>query len=304
MHDCLIGGSNRRRATLGNRLRGAGEKARVSGSGLKAQTILQPDDLKRPEPRISGRRTVAPARLSEAERTELSRELYRVHRRIFTGPSAREFRQIVVEPHSESTVFQLYFSATGQLVGYCAIHTYRRQLRGREVIVIRADAGLLPEYRGRGVTFGFGMFRALNEKLRHPLTPVYYLDSILHASGYHLLCRYFPRVFPHPLRETPAALQDIAQQLVESFRGPAVTESDPFVRDVGWATIESPQEKALNRREDRLDVQYFNARNPGCSEGHGLAVIVPMTFGTLCAALLSRLGEVVLFALSRRKPEL
>ena len=32
--------------------------------------------------------------------------------------------------------------------------------------MIRADAGLLPEYRGRGVTFGFGMFRALNDKRR------------------------------------------------------------------------------------------------------------------------------------------
>jgi len=277
---------------------------RGAGPQLRTRHAVQQGKARRHRPAIASQRTVVPARLPEVERADLSRRLYEVHRRIFSGPSADEFRRLVVEPAAEATVFRLYFSGEGQIVGYCAIHRYRRRVKGRSVIVLRADAGLLPDYRGRGATYGFGILRALAEKLRHPLTPIYYCDNLLHASSYHLFCKYFPQVFPHPLRETPAGLGEIARELIDSFRAPAVGGADPFLRDVGWATIESAQETELNRQDDRPDVRFFKSRNPEYSRGHGLAVIVPITFGNLLAALASRVRERAFVALGLRHTEL
>lgn len=252
-------------------------------------------------PRIAGRKVVEPAQLSESGRSALSQQLYEVHRRIFAGVSAEEFRHHVVDAQAEATVIQLYLAGDGQIVGYCAFHRFRRRVQGRNSIVLRAEAGLLPEYRGRGAAYAFGMIRAAAEKIRHPFTPIYYLGTLVHASSYHLFCKYFSQVFPHPAHETPARMQEIARELIDSFSDPPVSESDPFVRDVQWVTIETPQEKALNRRGDRADVQFFKARNPGYTKGHGLVVVVPITVGNLIAALVSRLFELALIGLGRRK---
>jgi len=87
--------------------------------------------------------------------------------------------------------------------------------------------------------------------------------------------------YPHPDLETPTDVQEIVRELVET-----------------------PQEKALNEQVDRADVQFFKERNPGYPRGHGLVVVVPLTWGNLTAALLSRLHERALIAFGRRKAQL
>lgn len=252
-------------------------------------------------PRISGRKIVLPAHLSGPERDALSRQLYQVHQQIFAGVSAEDFRRHVVDAPAEMTVIQLYLAGDGEIIGYCAYHRFRRKVQGRNTIVLRAEAGLLPEYRGRGAAYGFGMIRAFAEKIRHPFTPIYYLGTLVHVSSYHLFCKYFSQIFPHPLHETPARMLEITRELIDGFPDPPVSASDPFVRDVGWVTIETPQEKQLTRCDDRVDVQYFKARNPGYVKGHGLVVVVPITFANLVTALLSRLRERAFSALGRRQ---
>lgn len=249
-------------------------------------------------------RIVAPTQLSDTERQKLSDQLYSVHQKIFAGVSAEEFRRHVIEPPAEATSIQLYCAADQSVIGYCAVHRYRRQVNGRNAIVLRAEAGLMPEFRRRGATYGFGIVGAFIEKISHPFTPVYYLGTLVHPSSYHLFCKYFSRVYPHPDIEMPTDIQEIARQLIESFPDPAVLPADPFVRDVGWVTIETPQEKYLNEQVDPLDVQFFKFRNPGFSRGHGLVVLIPLTLRNLTGALISRLYERTLIALGRHKPQL
>ena len=143
-------------------------------------------------------RVINTAQLSPPERHALSQRLYCVQQEIFAGVSAEEFHRHVIDPPAEATSIQLYCAPDQSVIGYCAVHRYRRQVHGRNVIGIRAEAGLMPEYRGRGATYGFGIIRALIEKICHPFTPVYYLGTLVHTSSYHLFCKYFSRVFPHP----------------------------------------------------------------------------------------------------------
>lgn len=266
--------------------------------------MVQIEKSRVPERRISRRRIVEPARLSRHARGDLTQALYAVHRQIFDGVSPGRFRSNVVEAPAEATHIELYFAADETLLGYCAMHRYRRTIGNRSVIVLRAEAGLLPENRGRGVTYGFGMRRAVVEKLRHPLTPVYYLGTLVHMSSYHLFCKYFPRLFPQADKATSGDLRTIAIELIESFSDPPVSVDDPLVRDVGWVTIETPQERALTGSGDRLDVAFFKRRNPGYPQGHGLVVVVPMTFANLGRAVLRRLRERVLMALGLKTPAL
>lgn len=254
--------------------------------------------------RIAGQSLAVPARLSAAERDRLARRLFAVHGKVFSGVSYKNFCAHVIAPPAEATVIRLFLGADGGLVGYCAVHRFRRALGGRTAIVLRAEAGLLPEYRGRGATYGFGILYALVTRLAHPFRPVYYLGTLVHPSSYHLFCKYFPQVYPRPGRATPPAMATLARDLADSFADPAVTADDPFVRAVGWVTIESPQERALSGRDDREDVRFFKARNPGYIRGEGLVVVVPMTFRNLALAGLARMRERLATAVTRRRAEL
>lgn len=254
--------------------------------------------------RITGRRTVDPDRLPGAERDALCHRLYAIHRRIFSGTIEAEFRAHVIDPPAELSRIQLYQGPGGDDAGYCAVHRYRRRVAGRDVIVIRAEAGLRPEYRGRGTTYWFGMVCALANKLRHPFTPVYYLGTLVHPSSYHLFWKYFPRVFPYPDGRFAASMRALALELVEGFPDEAVSADDPMIRDVGWITIDSPQEVVLAHRPDLPDVWFFKTRNPGYRQGHGLVVLVPITFRNVLAALARRLAEVAGLAVMRREPSL
>jgi len=247
---------------------------------------------------------VVPARLSAQQRADLTQALFTVHKRIFTGVPLQDFRRHVVEPPAEKTVIQLYFAANGELVGYCSFHRFRRQVQGRRAIVLRTEAGLVPDYRGRGETYGFGIMQAVVEKLRHPFTPVYYLGTLVHPSSYHLFCKYFPRLFPSPFCKTPPGMQNLARALADSFPDPPVNKSDPLIRAVGWRTIETAQEHALIQRGDRTDVTYFRSRNPGYTAGHGLVVVVPITLFNILGALFARLHEAASIAITGQQPDL
>lgn len=243
--------------------------------------------------RIVGRETIEPSRLSPSARLLFGKRLYSIHTEIFAGVSEQNFFEHVIDPPAERTKVQVYHGKNGGLVGYCALHRFIRSIRDRETIVLRVEAGLRPEYRGRGTAHWFGMIGALIEKLRHPLTPVYYLGTLVHPSSYRFFSKYFPRVYPHPAHGMPEKIEALTLELAASFPDPPVDPADPLVRRVGWITIEESPDQALSAQENPPDVQYFKARNPGYPEGHGLVVLVPVTFSNVTRAILRRIAEIL-----------
>lgn len=253
--------------------------------------------------RLSGR-TISLDRLSASEIDALAERLFRVHSSIFRGIAQAEFIGHVLRPPALRSKIRLFESPEGEIAGYCAMHTYARPVRGRPALVLRGETGLLPDYRGRGASYGFGMAYAFKEKLRHPFTAVYYLGTLVHPSSYHLFYKYFPTVYPHPAKGFPARQRALAVELIESFPDAPVAPSDPLVRDVGWITVETPQERKLILESHRPDLRLFVARNPGYPSGHGLVVSAPISFGNIVAAIYSRLREVILARLRIKSPRL
>jgi hypothetical protein len=251
--------------------------------------------------RITGHRTVPVDDLSEAEKERLLDTLYALHARIFAGVSREEFDHHVIRTAARRTTVTLLLNRQGDTVGYCAVHLFARALEGRPCTIIRAEAGLLPEYRGRATTLWFGMTASLAEKLRHPGTPLYYLGTLVHPSSYHLFFKYFPGMFPSPTREGEPDLSTIARTLADSFPDPPADPTDPLVRQVGWVTIETPAEREMTQKRREADVRYFLSRNPGFLLGEGLVVLIPISFGCILGAIRRRLTELAFLYLGLKK---
>lgn len=251
--------------------------------------------------RLDGHRTLRVDGLSEAEKDRILDALFALHGKIFAGVSRGEFDSHVIRPPATRTAITLLLNREGETVGYCGVHFFARQLEGTPCTVLRAEAGLLPGYRGRGTTMWFGMIAALAEKLRHPATPLYYLGTLVHPSSYHLFFKYFPAMFPSPATETDPDLAAAARALADSFPDPPADPADPLVRKVGWITIETPVEQEMTERRREADVRYFLARNPGFVRGEGLVVLIPIGFGCIFGAMGRWLGELVLLRLGLKK---
>jgi hypothetical protein len=235
---------------------------------------------------------------------KLGRRLFRIDKHIFTGGTQADFIEHVFKRPALRSKIRLFLNSSGDMVGYCGMHTFEREVRGRRVLVIRGETGLLPEYRGRGAAYSFGMVYAFWEKICHPSTSVYFLGTLVHTSSYHLFYKYFPIMYPHPVKGFPEPERALAIELINSFPEPPVTASNPLIREACWRTIETEQERQLNLESHRPDVRLFVELNPGYPMGHGLVIIAPISFRNIVAALLRRFREVLLAGLGMRVPRL
>ncbi len=234
--------------------------------------------------RVSAGEILEINRMSQTERDTLSKRLYPVHCRIFSGTSETAFRLNVQEPSAERTILRLYFAPKGEIVGYCALHRFRRHAFGRRIILLRTEAGTRPEYRHLSATPWFTMRGLVVERLMYPWSKMVLLGNLVHPSGYHVLCTYFPRVFPHVDRKDDLTFRALALELADSFPDAPVSPDDPFVRKSHGITIENTDGPVGGVQEAHQVSQlakYFEQRNPCFSKGHGLVVMVPLTLDNM-----------------------
>jgi hypothetical protein len=246
------------------------------------------------EPRIARSRTIDPATLADEEFARLGRALFDVHDRIFAGLDEQAFVDYVMRSKAERTRIRIYENEGREIIGYCAFHLYRENVSGTELAIFRGEAGLLPEYRGRSVTYYFAMVEALKHKLRHPLDRLYYLGMLVHPSSYHIICKFFRTVYPNHHSAVPVAARKLMAEMADAFGVPAVTEGDPLVRNIGWITLETEQERRLAAQSDLADVRFFRDRNADYGMGYGLVVLVPLTFENTIASFLRYLHDFAL----------
>ena len=82
-------------------------------------------------------------------------DLYPIHSRIFAGVTEHQFVSYVLNRTADRSKVRIYRGTRGEIAGYAALHAFDKVIEGRSVTVFRAEAGLLPEYRGQDTTFSF-----------------------------------------------------------------------------------------------------------------------------------------------------
>lgn len=173
--------------------------------------------------------------------------------------------------------------------GTCDNHKLirREEVEERSRYVLRAEAGLIPHYRGRHSTYTFGIIEAFKVKiLRCPFSEFYYLGTLVHPSSYALFGYFFSDMTPYPNREMPNETRSFMLKLASYFNAPAVNSDDPMVRDVGWVTLNSTQSGKSGNIKSNEFAAFFKARSPGYVHGHGLLVLISLTLKNLLRAVI------------------
>ncbi len=210
----------------------------------------------------------------------------------------------LVRPDAFRTRIQIYRNEAGEVVGYCAVHLFERKVDERLAGIVRAEAGLLPGYRGTSATLWFGGSEALRYKALHPLRTTALFATPVHPSSYHMLSKYLWRSYPYPGRKTPPREQRLLEVLADTSGSEPANPADPLLRDVRWVTRETAADRDNWHARTEPDIQYYLQRNPGYGRGIGLAMIAPLSLGNLIMSAAQYLSHLLLRGLRRlwRRP--
>ena len=217
-----------------------------------------------------------PDRLDRAERDRLTEELYVVQRQIFDGVSQASFRRYVIEPAGAETRLVVFRTATGEAVGYMALHTWQRRDAKGPLVVVRGEAGVLRQYRGHAPQVKFSLTQLLRLWIKYLGKRKYVFACPIHPGSYWGVVKRCPNAWPRPEEPTPPPMQALMTDLAQAFALPRVAR-DPLVRKVGWITRDTDQDQAHWNSHQAEEVKYYRSRNPGYTKGHGLLLIVPLT---------------------------
>ncbi|AJR08897.1 hypothetical protein C9J03_05905 [Photobacterium gaetbulicola] len=162
-----------------------------------------------------------------------------------------------------------------RLVGYCLLTFQKTDVEGKETIIIGASAGFLPDQRHGNQTVTFSLLEAAKCYMRHPLTPVYYADTMISPAMYRVMAKFLPELYPKAntqLTEPASRILDYLQQTV------MIREPDwhPHLCYVQRSVDYGEQEIASFQRSTKRDIQYYLSINPNFSEGYGIVTIIPV----------------------------
>lgn len=233
--------------------------------------------------------TIELSDLTPSETSALADELYVVHRQVFGGVSRDAFAEQVLGDGSSNTRIRIYRDTGGQAVGYFASYRHATTFAGQECTVFRADAGLMPEYRGKASTWRFGICETLRYRCRHPFERILFFELLVHPSSYCLFAERFPEIHPSRKRETGPELLKAMTSLADEF-GYRSEKGAPLIRFSGWFTKEKEKDIRKWRASSDRDAQFFLERNPGYGKGDGLVVLVPLSFTNILGAIANDIG--------------
>lgn len=185
-----------------------------------------------------------------------------------------------VEPKS---YFQKYFQASdvferklrvyysdSKVIGYCLISFTRASGK----VLLRASAAFYPEYRNRSNTFGYSFKQAIGYYFKHPLSKIYYADTMLSPAMYRATAKNTAIIWPSADCELPP------KTLFEELNPDGVISEGNGVKcllPVGRKTNYSEEEVHRFKVSDKKEIRHYCELNPEFDQGMALFVIVPIS---------------------------
>jgi hypothetical protein len=244
------------------------------------------------------------AELDAPTRARLTEALYPIYSESFVGYDADVFRGSILF-RSEDAELGLYYGPEGELAGFTSVEVTWVEAGGITHAVLNAGTYVSRRYAGSGggtTTVRFGLNFALRFKLRHPLTPLWYVPELTNPAPYRLLARSFPVVFPRPDYTTPGRVEALARAVVEQ-RGMISREGQPWVARFQHAArgVRAERFEVSTRLRDDPLVHFYVSLNPDFADGDDLVACIPLDLLNVIGAAMPPLRRV-LRAWRRPKP--
>lgn len=206
----------------------------------------------------------------------LSRQLQAIISRCFSGVDSGDYlNKYFLRDNCFMRRLRLFY-ADNQLVGYCLLTFSRQRIfgqsgSGKQVVLMGASAGFLPEYRHGNHTLKFSLQQSIGYKLRHPWQSVYFADTMLSPAMYRVMAKAVGIIYPHPAHPTPPDVCTLLQHLQPDSRTPS------HVTFVGRKSDYSSADLQRFAASDKPEIRFYLQTNPGFADGYALLTVIPVS---------------------------
>jgi hypothetical protein len=170
------------------------------------------------------------------------------------------------------------FRMNDALLGMVAIDVIPATFRGRAVTAISTAHVLIREnWRGRNLLQKLGFRTFLRERLRRPLTPIYWFFDTFSYKSYLLLPRNFRTFWPRHDRPTPPDQAALIDTLAQQVYGPAWRPDSGIVVRSGQKRMRETAAPLILARDSDPALSFFARTNPGHAEGDMLVCLCPLS---------------------------
>jgi hypothetical protein len=205
-----------------------------------------------------------------------------------------------------ATYIWLCLDPKGRIVGTTAVRRIRLKsgvgghLRS-PTCVYTSVVAVNPTYRRLGLPAKMGLKTYLHERLRAPLTPLYWLAEAVSPAGYLLMARNLVQFWPRPAQPVPDYVRSVIEATLEAA---GVTRIVPvgsaYLVQEDYPVIEREQAPDRWKRGDP-DVDYFLRTNPDYWTGAGLVCLAPLNLIDVTRAVVGVAFKVLTRKRSRPK---
>lgn len=172
-------------------------------------------------------------------------------------------------------VLRFHDAASGALVGMTLVRAWPTEHAGRTIRVLWTGAVCIqPEYRGQNAIQQSGLWRLARERVRHPLTELWWFWDTFSYKSYLLCPRNLAQYTPKRGEVAGAWEQGLLDQLCREHDPAGYDGERRILRSTGKKLRAGVAE--LTPDHPDAHVQYFLQQNPGHAEGDRIPVLVPL----------------------------
>src|SRR5690606_24847827 len=165
---------------------------------------------------------------------------------------------------------QVIEDQSGRTIGMAWFRVHETEFRGRPIAVVRVALAVERAHRGGAPFGGFLAGELLKYRVANPRRDIYGFDLVVHPTSYITVTRLLGEWWPHPERETPADIRELAVRMADLFGTTPVPGAHPLVRQVPAFTRDTEVERLYWQQSDRPEVRYFLRLNPNYADGQVL----------------------------------
>lgn len=174
-----------------------------------------------------------------------------------------------------SEVLRFTDAKGGPLCGMGLLSAYSASHEGRPFRVLATGSVCIdPAYRGLAAIHRAGLFRLARERLRHPLSAVYWYFDTFSFRSYLLLSRNLATYWPRLDRSTPSWESGAIALLARRHGGEAWDPAAGIIRFQGRRLRPGIADTLPDHPDP--DVRFFLQRNPGHGSGERLPCLCPL----------------------------
>lgn len=219
------------------------------------------------------------SKLSTEKKHELFQELWEFDLNIFPSARIEQLYEYLHDPDAVAIPVVQFFHR-GKLIGQNIIRILKLTHHHRPILIFNSRAGVLPEYRSYNLTLNSGIKVAMQQQIRFPAIPMWFVATVTQPKIYTLFASRSAKFYPRHDVEMPEEYMDILKSMTVRHHDVQQRTADVYVHSCDLPKV-TPEQLIQLRNKSDAHIQFFMQHVPDYFDGMGMMCICKLNISMI-----------------------